>query len=74
MCQNQRILFQEISSENVTKCQFIPDPASFNLHNRKHLNDHILGSLFKLSHDYYNLIRSASEENNSIVLQLPVYK
>ena len=54
-----RILFQEISSENVTLCQFILDPASFNLQNRIHLNDPILGSIFKLSRDYCNAINSA---------------
>ena len=54
-----RILFQEISSENITLCQFILDPASFNLQNRIHLNDPILGSIFKLSRDYCNAINSA---------------
>ena len=54
-----RILFQEISSENITLCQFILDPASFNLQNRIHLNDPILQSIFKLSRDYCNAINSA---------------
>ena len=59
-----RILFQEIFSENITLCQFILDPASFNLHNRIYLNDPILGSIFKFSHDYCNAINSARMKEN----------
>ena len=53
-----KILLQNISSENVTLCQFILDPASFNLVNRIHMNDPILGPLFKLSCDYCNAVNS----------------
>ena len=53
-----KMLFQHISSENVTLCQFILDPASFNLVNRIHMNDPILGPLFKLSRDYCNAVNS----------------
>ena len=35
-----------------TFCQFVLDPASFNLKQRIHLSDPILGALFELSRDY----------------------
>jgi hypothetical protein len=51
--------FQQICSEHVTLCQFILDPASFNLRNRVHMNDPILSQLFKLSRDYCYAVNSA---------------
>ena len=53
-----KIQFEDISSENAALCQFILDPASFNLPNRIHLNDPILGSIFKLSRDFCNAINT----------------
>ena len=50
--------FQEICNENQALCQFILDPASFNLKNRVHMNDPILAQLFKLSRDYCYAINS----------------
>ena len=44
--------FQEIYKYNSTFCQFVLDPSSFNLKQRVHMNDPILGSMFKLSRDY----------------------
>ena len=52
------IEFQAITSENTTLCQFILDPASFNLSSRVHMNDPILGQLFRLSRDYCYAINS----------------
>ena len=53
------LYFQEICNQNVALCQFILDPASFNLRNRVHMNDPILGQLFRLSRDYCYAINSA---------------
>ena len=53
-----KVLFQDISSDNATLCQFILDPAIFNLSTRIHMNDPILGSFFKLSRDYCNAVNS----------------
>ena len=44
--------FQEIYKTNAKFSQFVLDPSSFNLKERVHLKDLILGSLFKLSRDY----------------------
>ena len=51
--------FSEISSENITLCQFILDPSSFNLKTRIHMSEPILGSMFKLSRDYCSAINTA---------------
>ena len=51
--------FSEISSENITLCQFILDPSSFNLKTRIHMSDPILGSMFNLSRGYCNAINTA---------------
>ena len=51
--------FQEIYSENHSFCQFILDPASFNLQRRININDPILGQLFKLSRDFCYAVNSA---------------
>ena len=44
--------FQQIHSDKENFCEFIRDPASFNLTTRIHLNDPVLLPLFRLSHDY----------------------
>ena len=54
-----RVEFSEISTENITLCQFILDPSSFNLKTRIHMSDPILGLMFKLSRDYCNAINTA---------------
>ena len=46
------VFWQDIISDKNTFCQFILDPASFNLKQRIHLSDPILGALFELSRDY----------------------
>ena len=53
------IQFDEIYSDNETFCQFILDPASFNLKMRIHMNDPILGELFNLSRHYCFAINAA---------------
>ena len=54
-----KISFNSIVSDNSILCQFLLDPASFNLANRIHLSDPILGPLFKLSRDYCHAVNSA---------------
>ena len=44
--------FQTIVSDSKSFCQFVLDPSSFNLTSRIHLNDPILGEVFKLSRHY----------------------
>ena len=56
------ISFQEIYKLNSTFCQFVLDPSSFNLKERVHLNDPILGSLFKLSRDYCYAVNSTRKK------------
>ena len=51
--------FQQIYCENESFCQFILDPASFNLKHRVHMNDPILGKLFKLSCDFCYAVNAA---------------
>ena len=58
-----KISFNSIVSDNSILCQFLLDPASFNLANRIHLSDPILGSLFKLSRDYCHAVNAARKEN-----------
>ena len=50
--------FQEIFQTNAKFCQFVLDPSSFNLKERFHLNDPILGSLMKLSCDYCHAVNA----------------
>ena len=50
--------FEEIYKCNATFCQFVLDPSSFNLIERVHLNDPILGSLVKLSRDYCHAVNA----------------
>ena len=45
------IQFENIYSNSEQFCQFVLDPASFNLSQRVHINDPILNDLFKLSRD-----------------------
>ena len=45
------ISFQSIVREDLSLCQFVLDPSSFNLKSRIHNSDPILGELFKLSRD-----------------------
>ena len=52
------ISFQQIYSESKTFCQFILDPASFNLSDRVDSNDPILLPLFKISRDYCYAVNS----------------
>jgi hypothetical protein len=52
------VSFQQIMSNNKTFCQFILDPASFNLTKRIHMNDPIITPLFKTSRDYCYAINS----------------
>ena len=70
------ISFEQIYSESESFCQFILDPASFNLSKRIHMNDPILGPLFKLSRDYCYAINSArmkilktkqEQKNNTLI-------
>ena len=56
------VSFQEIYNFNSTFCQFVLDPSSFNLKDRLHLNDPILGSLFKLSRDYCHAVNSSRKK------------
>ena len=56
------VSFQEIYNFNSTFCQFVLDPSSFNLKDRVHLNDPILGSLFKLSRDYCHAVNSSRKK------------
>ena len=46
------ISWPDIVSDKNTFCQFVLDPASFNLTQRININDPILGSLFELSRDF----------------------
>ena len=46
------IFWSEIIGDNRTFCQFVLDPASFNLTQRIHRNDPILEPLFEVSRDY----------------------
>lgn len=46
------IPFDIIYSKSETFCQFVLDPASFNLTHRVHINDPILGEFYKVSRDY----------------------
>ena len=46
------VFWEDIISDKNTLYQYILDPASFNLTQRIHLNDPILGSLYELSRDY----------------------
>ena len=51
--------FQKIYSDNELFCQFILDPASFNLPNRIHLADPVHVPLFQVSRDYCYAVNSA---------------
>ena len=53
------ISFEEIYSDSELFCQFVLDPASFNLTKRVHMNDPALLSLFRLSRDYCYAVNSA---------------
>ena len=53
------ISFQEIYSDSEVFCQFVLDPASFNLSRRVHVNDLVLLQLFRLSCDSCFAIKSA---------------
>ena len=44
--------FEEILKTEKTFCQFILDPASFNLKFRVHMSDPILSTLFSISRDF----------------------
>ena len=57
-----RISWQLIISDDDTFCQFVLDPTSFNLKQRIHVNDPILGSLFELSRDYCYAVNSARQK------------
>ena len=46
------ISWPDIVSDKNTFCQFVLDPASFNLIQRININDPILGSLFEVSRDF----------------------
>jgi hypothetical protein len=52
------ISFQTIYSDSETFCQFILDPASFNLQTRVHMNDPVLNQLFETSRDYCYAVNS----------------
>ena len=43
--------FSELMADSESLCQFILDPSSFNLKQRIHLNDPLLGSFFQVSRD-----------------------
>ena len=53
------ISLSEIIGDNQTFCQFVLDPASFNLSQRIHRNDPILGPLFEVSRDYCFAVNNA---------------
>ena len=53
------ISFEEICSDSEVFCQFVLDPASFNLTKRVHMNDPTLLPLFRLSRDYCYAVNSA---------------
>ena len=53
------ISFQQIYINSKTFCQFILDPASFNLQTRVHMNDPVLLPLFKISRDFCYAVNSA---------------
>ena len=50
--------FKEICRDGKTLCQFILDPASFNLKTRVHMNDPVLLHLFKTSRGYCYAVNS----------------
>ena len=52
------ICFKQICGQNSSFCQFILDPASFNLKTRVHMNDPILGTLFKITRDFCYAVNS----------------
>ena len=43
--------FSELMTDSEILCQFILDPSSFNLKQRIHMNDPLLGSFFRVSRD-----------------------
>ena len=53
------VKLENILENKKTLCQFILDPASFNLHERIHMSDPVLDQLYKLSIDYCFAVRSA---------------
>ena len=53
------ISLEEINSDSEVFCQFVLDPASFNLTKRVHMNDPALLPLFRLSCDYCYVVNSA---------------
>ena len=46
------IPYKQIVTDDETFCQFVLDPASFNLKDRVNINDPVLDKIFKLSRDY----------------------
>ena len=47
-----KIDFDKIYNDDELFCQFVLDPASFNLKARIHMNDPILDQMFRISRDY----------------------
>ena len=54
-----KLNFEKILESKETLCQFILDPASFNLRERIHMSDPVLDQLYKLSRDYCFAVNSA---------------
>ena len=57
-----RVSWQMIVSDDDSFCQFVLDPASFNLKQRIHMDDPVLGSLFELSRDYCYAVHATRQK------------
>ena len=53
------IIFEDILDNKTSLCQFILDPASFNLQKRIHINDPVLNKILRISRVYCYTINSA---------------
>ena len=53
------IQFNQFCNDSETFCQFVLDPTSCNLTHRVHIDDPVLGRLFKLSRDFCYAVNSA---------------
>ena len=58
-----KLNFDKIMESQETLCQFILDPASFNLKERIHMSDPVLDQLYMLSRDYCFAVSSARMSN-----------
>ena len=53
--------FMQLSDDD-SFCQFVLDPASFNLKQRIRMDDLVLGSLFELSRDYCYAVHATRQK------------